>query len=56
MLSVSGFKYYLVIIDDFSHYLWTFPLKFNLGLVLASSSAMQRTKKDTAASILRIIE
>ena len=24
--SVSGFKYYLVILDDCSHYLWTFPL------------------------------
>jgi hypothetical protein len=25
--SVSGSKYYLVILDDFTHYLWTFPLK-----------------------------
>jgi len=25
--SVSGYKYYLVILDDFSHYLWTFPLR-----------------------------
>jgi len=25
--SVSGCKYYLVILDDFSHYLWTFPLR-----------------------------
>jgi hypothetical protein len=24
---VSGSKYYLVILDDFTHYLWTFPLK-----------------------------
>jgi len=24
---VSGFKYYLVILDDHSHYLWTFPLR-----------------------------
>jgi hypothetical protein len=24
--SVSGFKYYLVILDDYSHYVWTFPL------------------------------
>jgi transposase InsO family protein len=24
---VSGYKYYLVIIDDFSHYAWTFPLR-----------------------------
>jgi hypothetical protein len=26
-VSVSGSKYYLVIFDDFTHYLWTFPLK-----------------------------
>jgi hypothetical protein len=25
--SVSGYKYYLVILDDCSHYLWTFPLR-----------------------------
>uniref|UniRef100_A0A0A9AQB4 Integrase catalytic domain-containing protein n=1 Tax=Arundo donax TaxID=35708 RepID=A0A0A9AQB4_ARUDO len=25
--SVSGFKYYLVILDDCSHYVWTFPLR-----------------------------
>jgi transposase InsO family protein len=24
---VYGLKYYLVILDDFTHYLWTFPLK-----------------------------
>jgi hypothetical protein len=27
VISVSGSKYYLVILDDFTHYLWTFPLK-----------------------------
>jgi len=26
-MSVSGYKYYLVILDDFSHYSWTFPLR-----------------------------
>jgi hypothetical protein len=26
-ISVSGFKYYLVILDDCSHFLWTFPLR-----------------------------
>ena len=25
--SVSGFKYYLVILDDFTHFVWTFPLR-----------------------------
>jgi IS30 family transposase len=27
VISVSGSKYYLVILDDFTHYLWTFSLK-----------------------------
>jgi hypothetical protein len=27
VVSVSGSKYYLVILDDFTHYLWTFPQK-----------------------------
>jgi hypothetical protein len=27
VISVSGSKYYLVILDDFTHYLWTFLLK-----------------------------
>ena len=25
--SVSGYKYYLLVLDDCSHYLWTFPLR-----------------------------
>jgi hypothetical protein len=25
VVSVSGSKYYLIILDDFTHYLWTFP-------------------------------
>jgi histone deacetylase 1/2 len=27
VISVSGYKYYLVTLDDYSHFLWTFPLK-----------------------------
>uniref|UniRef100_A0A0A8XWH6 Uncharacterized protein n=1 Tax=Arundo donax TaxID=35708 RepID=A0A0A8XWH6_ARUDO len=27
VLSMSGYQYYLVIIDDFSHFYWTFPLR-----------------------------
>ena len=37
--SVSGYKYYLVIVDDYSHYIWTFPIraKFDVhGLFLNS--------------------
>jgi transposase InsO family protein len=25
--SVSGYKYYLVILDDYTHYVWTFPMR-----------------------------
>jgi transposase InsO family protein len=27
ILSTSGFKYYLILLDDFSHYCWSFPLR-----------------------------
>jgi len=27
VVSVSGYKYYLVILDDCTHYIWTFPLR-----------------------------
>jgi hypothetical protein len=27
VLSNSGFQYYLVVLDDYSHYVWTFPLR-----------------------------
>ena len=27
VLSLSGYNYYLVVVDDFSHYSWTFPLR-----------------------------
>jgi hypothetical protein len=27
VLSLSGYKYYLVILDDFSHFLWTSPIR-----------------------------
>jgi transposase InsO family protein len=27
IVSNSGYKYYLVVLDDYTHYLWTFPLR-----------------------------
>jgi hypothetical protein len=27
VISISSYKYYLLVLDDFSHYLWTFPLR-----------------------------
>jgi hypothetical protein len=28
IVSISGYKYYQVILDDGSHFVWTFPLRF----------------------------
>jgi hypothetical protein len=50
--SMSGYKYYLVVLDDFSHYVWTFPLRakseafpalrhFLLGCPLSSASPLR---------------
>jgi hypothetical protein len=38
VVSVSGSKYYLVILDDFTHYLWTFPLKLNSDTFITLSN------------------
>jgi histone deacetylase 1/2 len=27
VLSFSGYKYYLVLLDDYTHYIWTFPMR-----------------------------
>lgn len=27
VVSISGYEYYLVVLDDFTHYVWSFPLK-----------------------------
>jgi hypothetical protein len=37
VVSVSGSKYYLVILDDYTHYLWTFPLKLKSDTFTALS-------------------
>jgi hypothetical protein len=39
IVSFSGYKYYLVVLDDFTHYSWTFPL---------------RNKSDTCATLRAI--
>jgi histone deacetylase 1/2 len=43
--SVSGFKYYLIIVDDFSHYMWTYPirLKSDVHSTLSHFHAFVRT-------------
>jgi hypothetical protein len=46
VVSVSGYKYYLVILDDCTHYLWIFPLrvKFNTFSTLATFIAYASTQ------------
>jgi histone deacetylase 1/2 len=45
-LSNSGFKYYLIIVDDFSHFMWTYPLrrKSDTADVLLAFVAYARTQ------------
>jgi hypothetical protein len=45
VLSTSGFKYFLVILDDFTHFLWTIPLrlKSDAYAVLVSFRAFAHT-------------
>jgi histone deacetylase 1/2 len=33
VVSVSGYQYYLVILDDYSHYVWSFPLRYKSEVV-----------------------
>jgi hypothetical protein len=35
---VSGSKYYLIILDDFTHYLWIFPLKLKFDTLTTLSN------------------
>jgi len=35
IISNSGYKFYLVILDDFSHYVWTFPLRHKSNVLPA---------------------
>lgn len=45
IISNSGYKFYLVILDDFSHFVWTFPLwhKYNVLHVIISFHAFVQT-------------
>jgi hypothetical protein len=49
IVSVSGYKYYLVILDDCSHYIWTFPLRLKSDTfsTLANFFAYARTQFGT---------
>jgi hypothetical protein len=40
VVSVSGYQYYLVILDDHSHFVWTFPLRVTLFPLCQKKSLM----------------
>jgi hypothetical protein len=40
VISVLGYKYYPVILDDFTHYLWTFPLKLKSDTFTTLSNSL----------------
>src|SRR6266542_1484092 len=49
LLNIPGYKYYLVILDDISHYTWTFPLRLKSDVfsVLTNFFAHARTQFKT---------
>ena len=51
----SGFRYYLVIVDDFSHYYWMFPLrnKSDAAITLVNFFAYARTQFSTTIRSLQ---
>jgi transposase InsO family protein len=51
ILSVSGFKYYLVILDDYSHFLWTFPLRLKSDTFSTLSQFFAYARTQFGASI-----
>jgi hypothetical protein len=61
VVSVSGSKYYLIILDDFTHYSWTFPLKLKFdtftilsnffAYVLSSAAPSRPSSATTGVSL-----
>lgn len=51
ILSVTGFRYYLIFIDDFSRYTWFFPLKCKSDVFTTFLSFKLQVEKLLAYSI-----
>ena len=49
--SISGYKYYLVVVDDFSHYSWTFPLRASLRPFPSSSTSLHGCPLSSASPL-----
>jgi hypothetical protein len=54
VLSISGSRYYLVLIDDFSHYCWLFPLKCKSDVRHHKISFLAYTKNQFQLSVKAI--
>jgi hypothetical protein len=55
IVSVSGYKYYLIILDDCTHYLWTFPLKLTSDTFIILSNFFAYEKQSYPKQRLMII-
>ena len=53
-MSVSGYKYYLVILDDCSHFLWTFPLRLKSDTFPTIANFFSYVRTQFGASIQNI--
>jgi hypothetical protein len=55
VVSVSGSKYYLIILNDFTHYLWTFSLKLKSDTftTLSNFFANVSTQFDSTVKAIR---
>jgi histone deacetylase 1/2 len=51
ILSASGYKYYLVILDDCTHYTWTFPLRLKSERLETLSNFFAYARTQFGASI-----
>ena len=51
VVSVSGYKYYLVILDDCTHYLWTFPLRLKSDTFSALAGFIASASTQFAAPV-----
>lgn len=54
ILSVSGFKYYLIILDDCSHFTWTFPLRLKSDTFQALSDFFAHVRTQFGCTIKSI--
>lgn len=54
VIRVSGFKYYLVILDDCSHYVWIYPLRFKSNTFSTLSHFFAYVKTQCSTTILNV--